>query len=170
MGDRSEPYSGEPSRDADARDHARDADARDRDDGRDNQGRFLPERSGNPATQWGPERRPPKSPGRPKRSAWVAELEQRLREEPRLGQALADRVLKIALKGKDADALRAIQEIEDRTGGPLKLKVNGLSESELKARLVIMFRLLAERLPVEHHQAISDAAYDALVAIEERSR
>jgi len=156
--------SGEPGSD-----HPRDAaDDPARDDGRDQQGRFLPERSGNPETQWSRDNPPPKSPGRPKRSAWVKDLEKRLADEPRLGQALADRVLKIALKGKDSDALRAIQEIEDRTGGPLKLKVDGLTEEEIQAKLTLVLTLLAQRLPREHHQAITDTACEVLLEPGER--
>ena len=48
---------------------------------RDTRGRWLPGQSANPATKWGPDNPPPKSPGRPKRDAWVTELEERL-EDP----------------------------------------------------------------------------------------
>lgn len=84
-------------------------------DDRDSDGRFAPgNRLGTP---FGPDNPPPRSPGRPRKGAWVRELEDRVKD-PRIRQGLADRLLKIALKGRDGDALKALQEIEDRTGKP----------------------------------------------------
>jgi hypothetical protein len=130
-------------------------------EGRQPDGRFAP---GNQLGHlWGPDNPPPKSPGRPRKDAWVKQLEQRLRSDPRISQALADRLIKIALKGRDGESLRAIQEIEDRTGGPLKLRVDGLSEDDIRERLGRMLQALARRLPVEFHQAISDAAREGFL-------
>lgn len=86
-------------------------------------GRFAPGVSGNPETQWGPDNPPPKSPGRPKRDAWVTNLEQMLETDGRLRDALAARLAKIALKGKDSDALKAIDMIQNRVGGGLIRRV-----------------------------------------------
>jgi hypothetical protein len=141
------------------------SDAADPDAGRDQQGRFLPARSGNPATQWGPGNPPPRSPGRPKRSAWVKELESRL-ENGNVRQALADKLLKIALKGSDASALRAIQEIEDRTGQPIAARVNGLSDRELALTISGLLSRIVRRLPPEYHKQVQEAAYEALAGDE----
>jgi hypothetical protein len=103
------------------------------------------------------------SPGRPRKDAWVLKLEQRLRSDERIGTALADRLIKIALKGRDGDALRAIQEVQDRIGGPLKLRVDGLSEDDIRNRLGRMLQALVRRLPPEFHQAISDAAREGFL-------
>jgi hypothetical protein len=130
-------------------------------EGRQPDGRFAPGNNlGNP---WGPDNPPPKSPGRPRKDAWVRQLEQRLKSDDRIGVALADRLIKIALKGRDNDSLRAIQEVQDRVGGPLKLRVDGLSEDDIRERLGRMLQALARRLPVEFHQAISDAAREGFL-------
>jgi hypothetical protein len=130
-------------------------------EGRQPDGRFAPGNNlGNP---WGPDNPPPKSPGRPRKDAWVRQLEQRLKSDDRIGVALADRLIKIALKGRDNDSLRAIQEVQDRVGGPLKLRVDGLSEDDIRERLGRMLQALARRLPVEVHQAISDAAREGFL-------
>jgi hypothetical protein len=135
-------------------------------EGRNPDGRFAPGNSlGIP---FGPDNPPPKSPGRPRKGAWVKQLEQRLKSEPRIGIALADRLLKIALKGRDGEALRAIQEIEDRTGGPLKLRIDGMSEEELGTALTAVMSELGRRLPPEYHQEISDAFARVLLADDER--
>lgn len=89
---------------------------------RDERGRWLPGRSASPATQWGPGRPPAKSPGRPKKDAWLAELETRLKD-PRLRQALADRLLRTALKGGEKASLQAIGLIQDRVGGQMVRRV-----------------------------------------------
>ena len=91
---------------------------------RDKQGRFAPGQSGNPDTQWGPDNPPPKSPGRPKKDAWVGNIERMLETDGRLGDALASRLAKIALQGRDSDALKAIDMIQSRVGGPLPRRVD----------------------------------------------
>ena len=134
-------------------------------EGRNPDGRFAPGNNlGNP---WGPDNPPPRSPGRPRKDAWVRNLEQRLRSDERIGTALADRLIKIALKGRDNDALRAIQEVQDRVGGPLKLRVDGMSEDDIRERLGRMLTALVKRLPPEFHQAISDAAHEGFAGEED---
>ena len=96
---------------------------------RDARGRWLPGRSANPETQWSKDNPPPKSPGRPRRDAWVAELQERLKD-PRMRQALADRLLKTALKGSERASLQAINLIQDRVGGPVVRRV----EAEVEGR------------------------------------
>lgn len=134
-------------------------------DDRYSDGRFAPgNRLGTP---FGPDNPPPKSPGRPKKGAWVRELEDRVKDA-RIRQGLADRLLKIALKGRDGDALKALQEIEDRTGQPVALRIDGLSEDELVARLAGLLQLLADRLPPEFHSLLGDVAREALAGDESR--
>ena len=65
---------------------------------RDPKGRWLPGQSGNSSTRWSDDSPPPRSPGRPRKDAWIAQLEERL-DDPRMRQALADQLLKVALKG-----------------------------------------------------------------------
>ena len=87
-------------------------------------GKFRPGKSGNPATQWGPDNPPPRSPGRPRKNAWLNELEDKLDEDPQLRVRLARRLLDIAESGKDGDALKALEIIENRAGsGPLQNRV-----------------------------------------------
>ncbi len=90
---------------------------------RDSKGRWVPGKSANPATQWGPNNPPPKSPGRPRKDAWVEELEDRL-DDPRIRQALADKLLRTALKGGERASLQAINLIQDRIGGPVVRRVD----------------------------------------------
>jgi hypothetical protein len=92
-------------------------------DGRGRDGRFAPGKSGNPSTQWGAGNPPPRSPGRPKRDAWVGALERMIDADGRLAEAIAARIAKIALKGKDSDALKAMDMMQDRLGGGLVRKV-----------------------------------------------
>jgi hypothetical protein len=90
-------------------------------EGRRPDGRFAP---GNTlGIPFGPDNPPPKSPGRPRKDAWVKELEARLEEKPELRQALADVLLKTALKGSERARLRALDMIEDRVGGPVLHRV-----------------------------------------------
>ena len=96
---------------------------------RDERGRWTSGQSANPGTQWGSDNPPPKSPGRPKRDAWVTELQERLKDS-RMRQALADRLLKTALKGSERASLQAINLIQDRIGGPVVRRV----EAEVEAR------------------------------------
>ena len=90
---------------------------------RDSMGRWVPGKSANPATQWGPNNPPPKSPGRPRKDAWVEELVGRL-DDPRIRQALADKLLRTALKGGERASLQAINLIQDRIGGPVVRRVD----------------------------------------------
>jgi len=87
-------------------------------EGREPDGRFAPGQSGNPETQWGPGNPPPRSPGRPKKDAWLGEVERMLDEDGRIPKALASRLVSIALKGNDRDALRALELLQAHTGGP----------------------------------------------------
>lgn len=90
-------------------------------EGRRRDGRFAP---GNTlGIPFGPDNPPPKSPGRPRKDAWIKELEARLEEKPELRQALADVLLKTALKGSERARLRALDMIEDRVGGPVLRRV-----------------------------------------------
>lgn len=123
--------------------------------GRDADGRFAP---GNKlGVPFGADNPPPRSPGRPKKDAWIAELEQRL-EDPRMRQALADRILKIALKGGEKAALQAVQLIQDRVAGPLTQRL----EAEIVPRQIIVVgtKQVAPELPPEV-LAIEQARYEA---------
>ena len=90
---------------------------------RDTRGRWKRGKSGSPATKWGPDNLPPKSKGRPKQEAWVAELKERLESRPELRQALADVLLKTALKGSETARLKALGMIADRVDGPVTRKI-----------------------------------------------
>ena len=114
---------------------------------------------------FGPDNPPPRSPGRPKKGAWLRELEQRIKDE-RIRQGLADRLLKIALKGRDGDALKALHEIQDRTGEPVALRVEGLTEDEIVAKLAGLLALLKQRLPPEFLPVVSEVAYEFLAGEE----
>ena len=103
---------------------------------RDPNGRWLPGQSANAETKWGPKNPPPKSPGRPKRDAWVGALESRL-EDPRIAQALADQLLKVALKGGEKASLSAIGMIQDRVGGPVKQQIQAEFTSEARKIFVV---------------------------------
>lgn len=75
----------------------------------------------------------PRSPGRPKKDAWVRSLEAQLEADPKLKEALSRRLLKIALSGRDGDAIKALDLIEDRAGGgpvvkQIELEANVTSE------------------------------------------
>ncbi len=132
-------------------------------DDRNRDGRFAPgNRLGTP---FGPDNPPPKSPGRPKKGAWLRELEERVKD-PRIRQGLADRLVKIALKGRDADAIKALQEIEDRTGEPVRLRIEGLTEQDMVERLATMLLILKQRLPPEHAHTIAEVAYETLAGDE----
>jgi hypothetical protein len=133
-------------------------------DGRDNGGRFA---HGNALGKpFGPNNPPPRSPGRPKKGAWLRELEDRVKD-PRIRQGLADRLLKIALKGRDADALKALHEIQDRTGEPIALRIDGMSEEEMAAKLIVLLGMLKERLPPEFYPILSEVAHRAFAEDEE---
>ncbi len=103
---------------------------------RDEQGRWEPGESANPETQWGPDNPPPKSPGRPKRDAWLGPLEAMLRKDERMGEALAGRLVKIALKGRDGDALRALELMQNRLTGPPKQQIEAEVRSEVRQIVV----------------------------------
>ena len=90
---------------------------------RDTRGRWKRGKSGSSATQWGPDNLPPKSKGRPTQEAWVAELKARLESRPELRQALADVLLKTALKGSETARLKALSMIADRVEGPVTRKI-----------------------------------------------
>jgi hypothetical protein len=100
-------------------------------EGRLPDGRFAPGNS--LGTPFGPDNPPPRSPGRPKKDAWLYELEQRP-EDPRMRQAIADRILKIALKGSEKAALQAAQLIQDRVAGPVTQRI----EAEVVPRQIIV--------------------------------
>ena len=91
---------------------------------RDKRGRWKPGKSGSPETQWGPGYAPPKSKGRPRVDAWVTELKETLEANTDIRQAIASRLLRVALKGGDQAALKAIAMIEDRVGGPVIKRVS----------------------------------------------
>jgi hypothetical protein len=134
---------------------------------RDGRGRLLPGHAIGAQTRFGtPGNPPPKSPGRPKKGAWLRSLEARLAGEPRLGQALADRLLKIALKGPEGPALRAIQEIEDRTGEPIGGRVIGMSDREVTLLFNLLLDRIVSRLPPEYHRAVREAAFETLAGDE----
>ncbi len=99
--------------------------------------------------------------GRPKKDAWVRELEGLLRVDGHR-DSLAEAILKVALNPKHRDWFKAIQEIQNRVGGPVALKVEGLSDLEIVERLVELLTYLRERLPVEHHGILSEALYEVL--------
>ncbi len=103
---------------------------------RDSEGRWQPGESANPETQWGPDNPPPKSPGRPKKDAWLGALEAMLAKDDRMSEALAGRLMKIALKGRDSDALRALELIQTRIGGPVKQVVEAEVKSECRRILI----------------------------------
>jgi hypothetical protein len=91
---------------------------------RDGRGRFAPGNDAGRSTRWGADNPPPKSPGRPRTDAWVSELKDQLEERPDLRKAIANRLLKIALKGSDQAALKAISVIEDRIGGTVTTRIH----------------------------------------------
>jgi hypothetical protein len=103
---------------------------------RERDGRFAPGRSGNPDTQWGPDNPPPRSPGRPKKDAFVHELEERLEQTPDLRRALADGLIKIALKGSEQARLKALDMIQSRVGGPLKQQVEATVDHHSQPRRI----------------------------------
>ena len=101
---------------------------------RDARGRWR--ESGSPETRWGPGNPPPKSPGRPKKDAWVHELEHRLQDD-RMRQAIADRLLKVALTGGEKAALTAIQMVQDRVGGPVTKHIEAEFRTEQRRILIV---------------------------------
>lgn len=109
-------------------------------------GRFA--RGNSLGTPFGPDNPPPRSPGRPRKDAWIAELEQRL-EDPRMRQALADRILRIALQGSERAALQAAQLIQDRVGGPVTQRVEAeVDVAERRLIILIDPRAEAEEPPM----------------------
>lgn len=52
-------------------------------------------------------------------------------------QALADRILKIALKGGEKAALHAMQLIQDRVAGPVTQRVEAEVVSEVRRILIV---------------------------------
>ena len=105
---------------------------------RDAKGRWQPGQSGSPETKWGRDNPPPTSPGRPRKDAWIGELEHRLEDE-RIRQAMADRLVKMALKGSERAALQAINLIQDRIGGPVTKHIEADVRTEQR-RIVIVGR------------------------------
>ncbi len=106
-------------------------------EGRGPDGRFAP--GNNLGIPFGPDNPPPRSPGRPKKDAWVTELEARL-EDPRLRQAIADRLVRIVLKGGDQAAIRAAELIQDRVAGPLTQRI----EAAMGPRQIIIMGQMPE--------------------------
>jgi hypothetical protein len=113
---------------------------------RDQHGRLLPGHSVGAETRFGTSGNPPpKSPGRPKKDAWVHELEDRLEGRPELRQAIADRLVKVALKGGEQAALKAIAMIQDRVGGPLTHKVEAdVTDWRERPRRILLVQTTAE--------------------------
>lgn len=77
-----------------------------------------------------------------------------------LPSTLANVMLALALDESQAagDRAAAIRWITDRSiDGPVALKVEGLSESQMRAWALRVGRELQAALPVEHHQAIAEA-------------
>ncbi len=116
-------------------------------EGRAPDGRFAP---GNTlGTPFGPENPPPRSPGRPKKDAWVGALEAMLAKEDRMSDALAARLMKIALKGRDGDALKALEMIQTRVGGPVTQRVEAEVVSEARSILIVGYTGPPPALPAE---------------------
>ena len=130
----------------------------------DHKGRFT--RGNHAGLQFGVDRPPPPPTPRRKKDAWVRELEDLLRDSD-LRSMLADRILGIALRGKGPEALKALEMIQTRIGGPVAVKVEGLSEEDLIERFVRMLGALKDRLPPEHHAAIAEVAMQQLADDEE---
>jgi hypothetical protein len=57
----------------------------------------------------------------------------------------------------------ALKLLYDTLDGLLAVKIEGLSEEEIRARLVRVMQELRARLPEEWHQAITDAARAAML-------
>ena len=116
---------------------------------RDDRGRWRPGKSGHPDTQWSDDNPPPKSPGRPKKDAWLAELEGRL-EDPRVRQALADKLLRTALTGGERASLRAINLIQDRVAGPLSQSL--IADIKIKSGVLVAPAAMSPRDRIESVQ------------------
>jgi hypothetical protein len=116
---------------------------------RDEQGRWQPGESASPATQWGPENPPPKSPGRPRKDAWLGALEAMLAKDERVPEALAARLMKIALKGRDADALKALELMQNRIAGPPKQQIEAEVHSHVRKIIVVGTNPTPPSLPAE---------------------
>jgi len=107
-------------------------------------GTFLPGVSGNPD-------------GRTRGAvSLVALLKGELREHPERGEAIVAALLDRAAEGDPACIKLAL----DRIDGPLALKIEGMSEAQMRAWLMRMCEALMRRLPVEHHQAIAEALWE----------
>jgi len=59
-----------------------------------------------------------------------------------------------------------LHEIQDRTGEPIALRVDGLTEEEIVAKLAGLLALLKQRLPPEFLPVVSEVAYEFLAGEE----
>jgi hypothetical protein len=104
---------------------------------RDHHGRLLPGHGVGAETRFGtPGNPPPKSPGRPKKDAWVTALERMIERDERLPEAFAARIAKIALRGRDADAWKALDMIQNRTGGPVTQQIEATVDHSQQPRRI----------------------------------
>ena len=112
-----------------------------------------------PHNLWGtPGNPPPKNGGRPPKDAYIRELEAELQGNPDMRRALARRLLKTALQGRDGDSLRALQAIQDRIGGPVAVKIEGLSREAIVEELAGLLDYIAEGMPEDVRPLIAERA------------
>jgi hypothetical protein len=114
---------------------------------RDGKGRWKPGSTGNPGgyNRGGPKLR--------------ARLRRLLIENPERAQQAM-----LALLGKAEEGdISALKLLLDTADGLLALKIEGLSEEDIRERLVRVMTELRSRLPEEYHQAITDAARAAML-------
>lgn len=102
--------------------------------------------------------------GRPKGSVGLrSRLRRLLADEPERAEraltALAD-------KASEGD-VPAIKLLLDSVDGLLTVKIEGLSEDQLRAKLTAVMVALKERLPSETHAAVADAFREVLCEDEE---
>jgi hypothetical protein len=98
--------------------------------------------------------------GRPKGSIGLRQI---LRNRLARAPERADRILSaLEARAEDGD-VPAIKLLLDSVDGLLAVKIEGLSEHEIQARLTRAMLALRDRLPPEHHGAIVEAMREALI-------
>jgi hypothetical protein len=104
------------------------------DETRNPDGTFRP---GHPFRFTAEEPRP--GPGRPRKDAWVRELERLLEDDPGKGRAMAREVYRIATEGEDDKVrLAALKECQDRTGGPVVKQIELDVDARIETRAIMI--------------------------------
>ena len=88
-----------------------------------------------------------------------ARIKRMIRENPERADAIIDKLARMAEEGN----LRAIGTIIDQTDGLLAMKVEGLSDADIRERIGAVLVALKKRLPEQYHPVISDVARTVLV-------